>query len=211
MNLERAVEESEWADLTHTWGAVPCRHYELQVQPPFLSGNHQMLVSNGRRAEICYIMHRSEPAQGLLLHIKAFYPQACYRLPTGGIHTGESVMGTLAREIAEETGLQVGERCDQVAVERFLGTTSYALQHPQLGICDFATYHFLVKMPAHAVLDPQDADEQIAGWQWRPADELEVVATTLEKVGEREPGWADWGRFRALSHRFVAECLAYAD
>ena len=72
----------------------------------------------------------------------------------------------------------------------------------------FATYHFLVHMPPDAALNPQDEDEAIAGWQWRPAGELAAVVAILESVSQRSPVWGDWGRFRALSHRFVADALA---
>ena len=209
MTRRRAVEETELAALTAEWGEAPHLHFSLDVKPPFLSGNHQTLASNGRRAEICYVMHRGDPAQGLLLHIKAFYPDGGFRLPTGGIHMGEGVYETLVREIDEETGLQVGPGEEEVRVERFLGVISYDLHHSELGVREFATYHFLVCMPPDATLNPQDADEQIAGWQWRPPSEMNAVAATLEDVGASDPGWADWGRFRALSHRFVATALGH--
>jgi 8-oxo-dGTP pyrophosphatase MutT (NUDIX family) len=203
-----AVEPEELAALRVYWGNGPEEHAALEVDDPFLTGNNQLLASNGRRAEICYVMHTGSPATGVLLHIKTFYPPGAFRLPTGGIHQGESVWDTLGREIFEETGLTVGTGDGQVEVQRFLGVLAYDLQHRSLGrIVPFATYHFLVRMPAGAQLAPQDADESIGGWLWRPASELWQVAAELERVHERSTGWGDWGRYRALSHRFVAHSL----
>lgn len=207
MDLLHSVEAEELTALNTRWGNTPLEESVLTVAHPFLTGDHQMLVSGGRRAEICYIMHRGDPAGGVLLHIKTFYPPGAFRLPTGGIHTGESVAETLAREIFEETGLTVGDGPDNVEVQRFLGVLAYTLRHPQLGDAPFATYHFLVRMPDAATLAPQDPEESIGGWQWRPATELGAIADRLERVGEESAVWADWGRFRALSHRFVARQL----
>ena len=208
MQFQHSVEPEEVAGLRRRWGDAPMEQATLDVAHPFLTGDHQMLVSDGRRAEICYVMHRGDPAAGVLLHIKTFYPAGAFRLPTGGIHTGEAVAEALAREIFEETGLTVGDADGTVRVERFLGVIAYALRHPELGTASFATYHFLVRMPDGAELVPQDAEESIGGWEWWPAAELGAIADRLEQVGGRSAVWADWGRFRALSHRFVARQLA---
>ena len=211
LRLVASIDEQELAQLYAQWGAAPRRHVELAVDHPFLSGDHQMLVSDGRRAEICYIMHRGSPAQGVLLHIKTFYPAGAFRLPTGGIHQGEAVLATLAREILEETGLQVGTTPETVRVERYLGALSYRFHHRSRNAgYDYATYHFLVQMPAGAQLNPQDPRESIGGWQWTPPAGLWQVADGLQSVGAVAPDWADWGRYRSLSHRFVAERLVEA-
>lgn len=207
MNLSHAIDPAEMAALQTRWPDAVLESVALMVAHPFLTGEHQLLTANGRRAEICYIMHRGDPADGVLLHIKTFYPQGAYRLPTGGIHVGEAVLATLQREIYEETGLTVGEGRDQVYVERLLGVLAYDLQHHTLGAAPFATYHFLVRMPANAALTPQDPEESIGGWQWRPACELSAVADLLDAVHLHSDEWGDWGRFRALSHRFVAARL----
>ena len=203
MKLSHSIDPEEIAALQRQWPAAVLESAVLAVEHPFLTGEHQLLTANGRRAEICYVMHRGDPAEGVLLHIKTFYPEDAYRLPTGGIHVGEAVLETLQREIYEETGLTVGAAAGQVHVERWLGVLAYDLQHRTLGAAPFATYHFLVRMPADASLTPQDPEESIGGWQWRPACELGAVADVLDAVHLRADTWGDWGHFRALSHRFV--------
>ena len=207
MSLQRHVEPEELNAIQRLFGTTRVERATLAVADPFLTGKHQMLTSDGRRAEICYVMHRGDPADGVLLHIKRFYPEGAFRLPTGGIHVGEAVIETLSREIYEETGLTVGDGPAEVAVERFLGVLDYDLHHATLGPVRFATYHFLVRMPQDGILDPQDEDEAIAGWQWLPAGELAAVAAILEAVPQHSATWGDWGRYRALSHRFVAAAL----
>ncbi|MCL4857866.1 MAG: NUDIX hydrolase [Caldilineaceae bacterium] len=200
-----AVEPAELAELERQWGPVAMERHQLAVDHPFLTGENQMLVGNGRRAEVCYVMHQGNPKAGVLLHIKTFYPHGAYRLPTGGIHQGEGVVDTLAREVEEETGLTVGNGGAQVRVERLLGVVACDFVHGALArTLPFATYAFLVQMPLGAALTPRDASEQIGGWQWRPPAALPQVADYLEQVRTFSPQWGDWGRYRALIHRFVA-------
>ena len=204
----RSIDPLEMVQLALRWGDLTVEQVTLAVSDPFLTGQDQMLASNGRRAEICYVMHRGDPQDGLLMHIKTFYPAGAYRLPTGGIEVGDSVLDTLGREIFEETGLTLGDQPGQVKLQRLLGVLGYDLQHRQLGAVEFATYFFLVQMPPDAELHPQDEHEQIAGWAWRTPDELPAVAALLDNVHTQSATWADWGRFRAAGHRFVAQLLA---
>lgn len=203
--LTKAVAAEELAALRRRWPAGRVAHQRLEVSDPFLTGAHQELFSDGRRAEICYLMHRGCPQDGLLLHTKTIYPTGAYRLPTGGIQPGEAALTTLAREIAEETGLELGDGPAQVRLQSFAGVLSYDLVHRRLGkVFSFATYHFLVEMPAGGIIVAQDEEEYIGGWEWRPAAKMAEVAAQLDAIGCQTPAWADWGRFRALSHRFVA-------
>ena len=205
--LDRNLDPLEIVELAQQWGMPPLRQWAMTVDDPFLTGENQLLTKNGRRAEICYVMHRGDPADGLLLHIKTFYPAGAFRLPTGGIQVGERVMHALMREVWEETGLQVGSAPGQVRLNRLLGILSYDLLHRQLGPVEFATYFFLVQMPPAAELHPLDADEHIGGWDWCKPPDLGHVADVLDSVYLRSSTWADWGHFRAAGHRFVAELL----
>lgn len=208
MQLDRPIDPAELDILAAEWGPPPRLSVALAVDSPFLTGPKQKLVSNGRRGEICFVMHRGSPAGGVLLEHVAYYPAGVFRLPTGGIHAGEGVIETLAREIAEETGLTVGRGPQDVAVERLLGVVDYTFHHATLGrAAHYATYAFLVRMPQGALLDPQDPEEQLADWRWLPAGELAAAADALEGVGAVAPEWGDWGRYRAVAHRFVAAQL----
>lgn len=206
--LTDAVDEAEWARLRQRWPLAMQQHARLEVDDPFLTAGHQTLLNDGRRAEVCYVAFEESPDTGLLLHVKTIYPQEAYRLPTGGIQPGEPVWDTLLREIPEETGLYVGAGPDEVHVRDLLGVLSYEFSHVRLARSfAFATYHFLVELPSGATLNPQDPSERIGGWRWCAPRDLPAVAETLAGLGKHTPDWADWGRFRALSHRFVAGAL----
>jgi 8-oxo-dGTP pyrophosphatase MutT (NUDIX family) len=206
--LTAAIDEAEWAQLRRRWPSAARRHAKLEVNDPFLTGRHQTLFNDGRRAEVCYVAYEEHPAKGLLLHVKTIYPQQAYRLPTGGIAPGEPVWDTLLREITEETGLAVGAGTHEVHVCDLLGVLSYELAHVGLARSyTFATYHFLVELPAGAILNPRDPSERIGGWRWCAPDELPAVTSTLAGLSASAPEWADWGRFRALSHQFVAGAM----
>jgi len=211
MHLTQPIDPSELADLRRRFGPAPVQHRDLLVTDPFLTENHQRLLKDGRRAEICYIMHRGDPAQGVLLHHKIFYPGPAFRLPTGGVDPGEAVWDTLVREIHEETGLTVdtGEAGGgDVVVQDFLGVVSYEFRHGRLDRpFGFATYHFLVQAPAGSQPQPLDETEKVDGWRWLPLAHLRSQAVTLDHLDVTAPEWADWGRFRALSHHFVADRL----
>lgn len=204
MNLIDSLDHNELALLKQRWGNTPSEEHLLSVDHPFLTGINQKITKNLRRAEICYVMHRGEPTEGILLHTKTYYPENAYRLPTGGINQGEAVEETLAREIFEETGMRVGNGADHVVVQRYLGHVAYEFEHPQMDDrSTFATYHFLVQMPKDGELVPQDEEEEISGWEWCAVARLADVAERLASIRKQDDEWADWGRFRALSHRFV--------
>jgi 8-oxo-dGTP pyrophosphatase MutT (NUDIX family) len=220
--LKLAVDTEELVHLHQQFGDAPHQQIRLEVDTPFLDGENQRLTSDERRAEICYVLHRGDPAEGVLLHRKVFYPEAAFRLPTGGIHQGESVLETLVREIEEETSfwldlskvLRVQQTAKAggapVTLQAFLGTLEYKLHHrSQVCTYHFATYHFLIVAPKDATPVTVDPAEQVAGWQWQPAYALRHVAEQLGRVGQSTPEWGDWGRFRSLSHQFVAESLLH--
>ncbi|MEZ4638911.1 MAG: NUDIX hydrolase [Caldilineaceae bacterium] len=219
--LLNAVDAAEMDDLTRLFGGVPFVETTLAVDTPFLDGEHQLLTSARRRAEICYILHRGDPeGDGVLLHRKTFYPPTAYRLPTGGIHQGEAVLETLAREIAEETSFFLDLSAYGIAQDAppagttivnlasFLGTIAYEMPHRSQGkIHRFATYHFVIAAPPNAIPVVDDPAEHLAGWDWQPVHALNAVAERLDRVGDSYPDWGDWGKFRALSHRFVGEAM----
>jgi 8-oxo-dGTP pyrophosphatase MutT (NUDIX family) len=72
------------------------------------------------------------------------------------------------------------------------------------GEIHFASAVFLLTVPDLPPV-PQDPHEQISGYRWIPMHDLPAIAAQLEHL---PPAWADWGRFRALAHRFVAGLIA---
>ena len=155
-----------------------------------------------RFAEVCMVVRRRNGK--IPLSIKTFYPRGAYRLPTGGIHHGESILDALMRETTEETGLET-------EVRRFLAAISYRDATAAAGPPIFHTFAFLLDETGGR-FETLDTEEQIEEWIEIDPDELPVIATRLEtipSVPSREIGgdWADWGRFRAVVHRAVYESL----
>lgn len=211
MLLREAVDLEELGLLARQWGVVYHEHVDVGTAHLF---EDSPKLNARRRAEICYVMHGGDPAEGILLHTKGDYPLGAYRMPTGGVNRGELVKTTLIREIVEETGLVVQEGSDAdfrvaVRIQALLGITSYTIHYrssPETRT--FATYHFLVQKPASVPLIPQDQEEDITGWKWLPPGQLPGLADELTSLRSFDQRWGDWGQFRAISHRFVYHRLA---
>jgi 8-oxo-dGTP pyrophosphatase MutT (NUDIX family) len=155
-----------------------------------------------RYGEVLMAVRR--PNGKLLVAIKTFYPRGAYRLPTGGIHHGETIHDALLRETHEETGLET-------VVRRFLATISYRGRSTPAAAPIFHTFAFLLDELGGA-LGAIDTDEEIEDWREMAPEELSAQAALLEGLtteGKRGIGgsWADWGRFRAVAHRAVADAL----
>jgi ADP-ribose pyrophosphatase YjhB (NUDIX family) len=155
----------------------------------------------GRVAEVVFAIQR--PNGRLLTMTKEFYPAGAYRLPSGSIREGEGIEAALRREIYEETGLSV-------AIARFLAIVRYNIEVDGGAAERFVSYAFLVREVAGELL-PQDAAERVSGFREILPAELAALADSLAQVPDipDDPRgyWNDWGRFRAIVHRVLAELL----
>jgi 8-oxo-dGTP pyrophosphatase MutT (NUDIX family) len=158
------------------------------------------LTKPDRVGEVAMVIRR--PSGKILLSTKEFYPPGAYRIPTGGISHGESILDALLRETREETGLAV-------EVLRFLAAIDYL---PPAGEdVAFRTFAFLLDERG-GNLGPLDPSERISSYREIAPDDLPKVAERLEAssgaASEIGGDWADWGRFRAVVHHAVADALA---
>jgi 8-oxo-dGTP pyrophosphatase MutT (NUDIX family) len=155
-----------------------------------------------RFGEVCMVVRRKNGR--VLLSIKAFYPRGAFRLPTGGIHHGESVYDALVRETHEETGLVT-------TVERFLARIAYQPLSQPGAPPVFHTFAFLLN-EVGGTLGAVDLGEQIEEWSEVTPAQLRTVADFLDDLrsaGTTDIGgdWRAWGKFRAVVHRVVHEAL----
>ncbi|MCB0167922.1 MAG: NUDIX hydrolase [Anaerolineae bacterium] len=148
---------------------------------------------NPRRGEAVMVI--PNPDGQVWLHTKSFYPTGVYRLMTGGLDPGESAEQALTREALEETGFTI-------QIDRCLAVVTYKLtngvgQHP------FASFVFLTK-PIDGAPSPTDTGETIEDFKAVPAEGLLETAQQLRRL---EGDFADWGRFRAVTHELAARAL----
>lgn len=185
------VKEKQVTKLSRKYGPSEREHHSLQVSAESMEW-WRSLQAKGRRGEVILALQR--PGGRVLLHTKTFYPSGVYRLTSGGVKPGEKIGKAARREGYEELGLKV-------RIERFLGVITYTIQHDDEAI-PFASYAFVVSGDGEP--HPTDPDEPISGYREVPWSELPAVADALEAV---PPDWIDWGRFRAIGHRFVGRLV----
>ncbi len=191
------------ADARRQIGELARRYGEpRRVDATIDDGFDDPIRRRDRTGEVLMAVRR--PNGKLLVAIKTFYPRGAYRLPTGGIHHGESIHDALLRETKEETGLET-------TVRRFLATIAYRGRSSPTAAPLFHTFAFLLD-ELRGTLGALDTDEQIEDWREMAPAELRAQADVLDALattGTRSIGgsWADWGRFRAIAHRAVADAL----
>jgi 8-oxo-dGTP pyrophosphatase MutT (NUDIX family) len=143
-----------------------------------------------RRGEVVLVVPRGRGQ--VLLHTKPHYPPEVYRLPTGGIRTDEAADAAARREAFEEVGWNprtlelIGVLENTFLIEgNHIAYPSYVFQ----------TEEYLAA-PA-----PKDQEEIISGFRAVDSSGLRTLAHLLSGLPD---GWHEWGRFRAASHRWLA-------
>ncbi|MGQ9516555.1 MAG: NUDIX hydrolase [Anaerolineae bacterium] len=145
--------------------------------------------AKGRRAEVVLVACHADGT--LWLHAKHFYPAGIYRLPTGGVHLGETAWEAAQRELREELGI-AGEPT------QCLGLLRYELFRRGRSL-HFSSFVFRFETGT-AEPHPQDSGENICSFQRVPPAQLDAVANALKNLRGQ---WQDWGHFRAIAHEFV--------
>jgi ADP-ribose pyrophosphatase YjhB (NUDIX family) len=191
LDIETLINPEEIEELARLYGPIKRRSYSLEVGRRNFEDWRRELVEK-RRGEVVFVV---KGPGGLILHTKDFYPSGTYRLPSGGVRWGESVLSALHREAQEEMGLEV-------EVDRFLGLLVYEFRC-QEETMPFVSYVFLVR-EAGGELAPQDKEEHILSFCQVPVVKLSAVAGSLRAM---EGDWRDWGEFRAIAHDFVVEMM----
>lgn len=161
--------------------------------------------TSNRDAEVCMVIRRDDSR--ILAFTKRFYPAGLYRLFTGGIEYGETILNALLRETHEETGLAV-------TVHRFLAVVTYSpddVQSESGAPPRYTTFVFLLDAPTGMPV-VSDPEEPITGYREIEVADISAIAERLESLpdvysSELDCSWRDWGRFRAAIHRAVAEAL----
>ncbi len=166
-------------------GVLPYQHQALAVSAAFFDDFVRSLRHRARWGEVVLLLRRADGH--FLLHTKSFYPEGVFRLPSGGMLPGESVQDAARREAREETGLDLRN-------PRPLGLLSVTFRH---GWHRRFFPSWLVLADVEGDPRPGDTGERITGFRWVPPEALAEVAAQLRAL---PPGWADWGRSRALAH-----------
>ncbi len=175
------------------------QHYgPARFETVSMDGNSYLFRDTPRTCEVCMVIRR--PNGCLLTMKKSFYPDGAFRLPTGGIDPGESILGALQREIQEETNLTT-------TLLRFLGALVYRTEAGPR----FATFIFLLEETG-GVLQVNDPGEQLEAFREIELADLPGLIEHLNQLEHRyDPEitsyWDDWGRFRVPAHRLVWEQL----
>lgn len=190
--IQRAqAEEQDLASLRRQFPELEVRDCVLDMDGPAPSFFDELWEgrAKGRRAEVVLVACHTDGT--VWLHTKSFYPAGIYRLPSGGIHLGETAWEAAVRELREEMGI-AGEPA------QCLGLLRYALfRHGRFQ--RFSSFVFRFDTGT-AEPHPQDSTERICSFQRVPPAELAQVAHTLAGLDGQ---WQDWGRFRAVVHAFV--------
>lgn len=146
------------------------------------------------RSDVVMVLQR--PEGKVLVNSKSFYPEGIFRLPSGGIHPGESPEEAFTRETLEETSLPavIESKIAKITYRCVCGEESVEItSHIFLGS--------LTTQPPH----PIDTDEQISAYKEVCISELKEIADQLTHLTGK---WQGFGRFRAVAHIIVAQYLA---
>ena len=143
----------------------------------------------GRAHDVTLYVRRGEDVAVIAKH---GYPAGIYRAPSGGVLPGESMEAGIAREMMEETGLEI--RLLRYVLREFVDFS-------HAGVVVRWTTHVFDAEPLTTRMSPQDHQE-IREARWIPLRELSGrIGTALESSASAGL------RYRGHLHRKVMEAL----
>lgn len=157
---------------------------------------HELATGRGdmdTRSEV--VMALLRPGGKVLVITKPFYPPGTYRLPTGGIHPGESPEDAFAREAMEETGLDPIIEVKLAVIHNVCVSGKNTVE---------ITSHVFLGSVTTSAPHPIDEAESIAGYREADSHDLREISAHLRSI---EGDWRGWARFRATVHDIVADYL----
>ena len=179
------------AEAMRLFGQPVERECVHRVSGQFLAERQQ--VSDRRPGEVVLALRRKSGRY--LVHTKAFYPPGTYRLLSGGIRFGETLLSAVRREVWEETSLETHIDC-------FLAVLHHTFAW-RTDLASFDSYLFLLSEETGS-LASQDPGEAITGYREVTLREILALANQLESLSGR---WHEWGCFRAVAHRVLVEIV----
>lgn len=191
VSTELDPDPDEIVELAKRYGQPEVRSLALEADEYLFQTRHRRARS--RRGEVVMVIEQISGA--VLVHRKGWYERGVYRLPTGGIDSGDLVENTLFRELKEETGLQGGHI-------RFLSIITCLLEY-QSEELPFTSYVFHVLHPQGELRIPK-SKEDISDIREVPIGELPAIAENLRNTA---PPRVRWGHWRAIAHDVAHETL----
>jgi 8-oxo-dGTP pyrophosphatase MutT (NUDIX family) len=187
VRFSRIIDVDEIRELVGRYSLKNLTVIQLDFSETEFSHWKQVIIDRkNRRGEIALSVMNMQ--QQILLHTKAFYPDHVYRIPTGGLHYGESVLDGFQRELWEETGLTAHDF-------RLLDIIFYIFKHGNDTV-PFVSYLIHISTVSTQIT-LHDNDEQITDFKWKPWPYLESISDTLRSLTDH---WSEWGRLRAVPH-----------
>lgn len=181
------------AELEKKFGVFQQYHTKFTVSTENMQRLMGKMRRKRRRGEVVMVIPNE--AGNIWLHTKAFYPEGVFRLMTGGLEPDEKPHRALRREVYEETGFEI-------EIERCLAVLTYTLTDGE-GYVPFASYAFLTT-PTKGIPQPTDPNEAITEFL---AVSPESLLDTAQQLSAVNGEFSEWGKFRAIAHKVVAEQL----
>jgi len=152
------------------------------------------ILAPGRRHDAVFAA-RSAAGRFAVMR-KPTYPVGAWRLPGGGVETGETLDQGAARELAEETGLAL-------RAERYLlrATVAFAVDGVAHG---WTTHVFFADAPVETSLAPTGVGEAVAECAWVDRDALAAAGPRFRATGSAALA------YRAALQDLVLEILSDA-
>ena len=153
----------------------------------------------GRRGDVVFgLLRRGPRGERMVTARMAEYPAGVFRVPSGGIQPGETVIDALWREVAEE--LNVPFR-----VAAYAGKTDFVFSDGEGAETALPSYCFLLEQIGGRSARPHTDGGEIAAWREM---EIEQVVAQAAALAGLSGAWADWGKYRAHSTARLAAAWA---